>query len=224
MEAKYSKFLTILLVVIIIAIVGLIGYLGFSYYKNYSSKSDADKFVSSFVEEANQTEIKPTENNTDEGISNEILTANTGSTSSSKEVPMYKGYEILGTIEIPKTNVNYPVYKPPISTAHLELSVGVLCPLNKQLNTEGNIVIIGHNFRNGTFFSDNKKLANGDKIYITDLDGNKVTYEIYNTFVTSKDDIEFYNRDTEGAKEITLSTCADDDTDQRVIVEAKAVE
>ena len=81
---------------------------------------------------------------------------------------------------------------------------------------------MGHNYRNGMFFSDNKKLSNGDKIYITDLNGNRVTYNIYNVFQTSVNDTSFYNRDTDGAMEVTLSTCTDASDDQRVIVEARA--
>ena len=77
------------------------------------------------------------------------------------------------------------------------------------------------NYRNDLFFSNNKKLSNGDKIYITDLNGTKLSYTIYNIFQTEENDTSFYNRDTDGAKEITLSTCTDD-TSARLIVEAKA--
>ena len=48
------------------------------------------------------------------------------------------------------------------------------------------------------FFSNNKKLQNGDKIYITDNSGTKLTYTIYNKFQTSDTDTSFYQRDTNG--------------------------
>ena len=221
-ETKYSKFLTILLIIIIVAIIGILGYLGFSYFKNYSIKNDANEFVSSFAEEAS----KSTDKSVDVGDSNDILdgiAASGGDTANaSKKVQTYKGYEIVGTIEIPKTKISYPVFKDPPTVKKLELSVATIYPQNAELNKEGNVVIVGHNYRNGSFFSDNKKLSNGDKIYLTDLDGTKISYSIYNVFIASKDDTSFYNRDTDGAKELTLSTCADDDTSQRVIVEAKA--
>ncbi len=38
----------------------------------------------------------------------------------------------------------------------------------KELNKPGNTVIAGHNYRNSRFFSNNKKLNIGDKIYVTD--------------------------------------------------------
>lgn len=80
----------------------------------------------------------------------------------------------------------------------------------------------GHNYRNGLFFSDLKKLTNGDKIYITGADGRKVTYEVYKVFDTTESDTSFYKRDTAGLREITLSTCTDNGK-LRTIVLAKEV-
>lgn len=91
-----------------------------------------------------------------------------------------------------------------------------------ELTKFGNTVIQGHNYRNGMFFSNLKKLSNGDKIYITDTSGMKVTYEVYNIFETTETDTSFYKRDTKGLREITLSTCTDDGK-LRTIVLAKEV-
>ena len=89
------------------------------------------------------------------------------------------------------------------------------------LNEEGNTVIIGHNYRNGLFFSNNKKLNNGDKIYITDNSGKKLEYTIYQKFETTPEDTSFYQRDTDGKPEVTLSTCTDD-SKARLIIFARA--
>lgn len=72
------------------------------------------------------------------------------------------------------------------------------------------------------FFSNLKKLSNGDKIYITDTSGMKVTYEVYNIFEAGETDTSFYKRDTQGLREITLSTCTDDGK-LRTIVLAKEI-
>ena len=64
-------------------------------------------------------------------------------------------------------------------------------------------------------------LKNGDKIYITDNSGKKLTYTIYDKFETSDTDTSFYQRDTGGKAEITLSTCTDD-SKARLIILAKA--
>lgn len=59
------------------------------------------------------------------------------------------------------------------------MEVGITIIYGPGLNQTGNTVLAGHNYRNGTFFSNNNKLSSGDKIYITDLSGKKVTYTIY---------------------------------------------
>lgn len=66
------------------------------------------------------------------------------------------------------------------------------------------------------------KLTNGDKIYITDTSGLEVEYEVYNVFEAEESDASFYNRDTNGLREITLSTCTNDGK-LRTIVFAKEV-
>ncbi len=221
-DTKYNKFLTVLLVIIIVAVIGLGGYLGYNYYKNYKIEDDSNHYVSTFVEEVgdntNQTNTNTNENS--ESILGNVDTAS-GTSSSSGKMKTYKGFNVIGTIEIPKIDIKYPVLQDPPTVKKLETSVAALYPQNAELNTIGNTVIVGHNYRNGLFFSNNKKLSTGDKVYITDLNGNKVTYTIYNIFNAEENDTSFYNRDTDGKREITLSTCTDDSS-ARIIIEAVA--
>ena len=219
MEAKYSKFLTVLLIVIIVGVIGLLGYLAYNYFKDNSIEQEASEFVQTFTNTSGE-DIVPSDSIIDTNTSVDIEVNEVESTGGSSKKKTYKGYNVLGTIEIPKTNVKYPVLEKPARKA-LEVAVAALYPRNVVLNTKGNVVIIGHNYRNGKFFSNNKKLSKGDKIYITDLDGKKVTYIIYKTFQTDENDTSFYNRDTNGAREITLSTCTDDSS-ARTIILAKA--
>ena len=67
------------------------------------------------------------------------------------------------------------------------------------------------------------KLTKGDVIYITGEDGVTVTYEVYDVFLANENDASFYNRDTNGLREITLSTCTNDGGTLRTIVLAKEV-
>lgn len=147
----------------------------------------------------------------------QIKDPNTGSSSSSTK-QTYKGFGVLGTMEIPATNFRYPVLEK-VTKKSIETAVAFL--YGSGLNQPGNSVIIGHNYRNGLFFSNNKKLNVGDKIYITDNAGNKLTYTIYNRFETTPEDTSFYQRDTGGKPEVTLSTCTDDSS-ARLIIFAKA--
>ena len=88
------------------------------------------------------------------------------------------------------------------------------------LNQPGNTVISGHNYRNGSFFGNNDKLKLGDKVYITDNSGTKLKYNIYNIYETSPDDGDFIMRETNGKREISVSTCTDDSS-ARLILWAK---
>ena len=65
-----------------------------------------------------------------------------------------------------------------------------------------------------------KNVKNNDLIYITDNDGNRVKYKVYNTYETSSTDFDYATRETQGKREITLSTCTDD-VKSRIIVWAR---
>lgn len=232
-EGKYSNFLTVLLIIIIIAVIGLLGFIGFNVYKNYSIKKGASEYVDAFVGEKDETKdttnynTVATETNNEAVQNTNVSEVNVGSesetnqsTNTVKKRKQYKGFDTVGTIQIPSINLNYPVLAKTTKKS-LETSVAVLYPDSSDLNIIGNVVIVGHNYRNGTFFSNNKKLKVGDKIYLTDLYGKKVTYIIYNIFEANQSDTSFYNRDTNGKREVTLSTCTDASDDMRLIVEAK---
>lgn len=227
MGRKYGKVLTIILIIIIISVIALLAYLGYDYFSKYNTEKDAENAVDTFISTATETPTATNEdnlNNSTENASNNLLNnTNTTNTTNSRSAtkPKYKEFNMIGTIEIPKTGAKYPVLER-VTKKSLDIAVAVIYPFeNPVLNTEGNVVIQGHNYRNGRFFSDNKKLTKGDRIYITDLNKKKVTYTVYKVFQTSESDTSFYNRDTDGKMEITLSTCADD-LSARIIVEARA--
>ena len=209
-ESKYSGFLTTLLIIIIIGIIGVLGFLGFTFLKKYNTDKAASETVDSFIEDVSDKEK-------DIEVSDAIDDVNDTPVSSSGTRKL-NGYNIMGAIEIPATKVKYPVLEK-VTKGSIETAVAIL--YGPGLNKEGNTVIVGHNYRNGQFFSNNKKLKNGDKVYITDTDGNKVSYTIYNKFETTAEDTSFYTRNTNGAREVTLSTCTDD-SKMRIIIFAKA--
>lgn len=234
---KYSKLLTIILVVVIIAIIGLLGFFVYDVYKKNTIDNESREAVSRFEEELNRivntTGVIETPTNTQSDINTEtsgidlnaILDGNTTSTntntstsgSSSGTTTKYKGYDVIGTIEIPKTNIKYPIIKQDdVSINSLNVAI---CNLYGELNQlGGNAVLVGHNYRNGTFFSNNKKLEKDDKIYITDSTGKKVTYVIYKKYETSTGDFDYATREVdENKREISLSTCTDDSKKRLII-------
>ena len=212
-ESKYSKVLTVILVIVIIAILGLLGFLGYDWYRKYFLEQEALDFVDNYTAEVTDNE----DNNTATNPIDSIEKTNTVS-GSGNEMPTYKGFNVVGTIEIPAIDIEYPILQK-VSKSSLETSVAML--YGAGINQVGNTVIIGHNYRNGLFFSNNKRLNNGDKIYVTDNSKNRLTYTIYNKFETTPEDASFYSRDTAGKPEITLSTC-NDDSSKRLIIFASA--
>jgi len=227
-NSKYSNFLTILLIVVIVAILGLLAYLGYDFYRKYYIDKEADDFLAQYEESIKKPEDKENQNNEssnaeeEEEIQNpygeEIsVNNNTNPSGNTTQKYTYKGFTVLGQIEIPKTNVKYPILEK-VTKKSLETSVAVM--YGPGPNEIGNTTIAGHNYRNGLFFSNNKKLSNGDKIYITDNSGQRITYVIYSIFEESPDYTDFMTRDVGNTREISLQTCTDD-SKARLIILAK---
>ncbi len=224
-ESKYGKTLTIGLVILILIVIGALVFFTIDYIKSVNTNNEALNEANKFINEVND----PTKNNvikneeesnTQTNVELNIQVENIVSdgTSNSENTDTYKGFEKAGVIEIPKTNLKYVVLAQGSKDA-IEVSVAVNG--GPGLNKVGNTIIIGHNYRNGTFFSNNKNLANGDKVYITDKTGAKIEYTIYDIYTTSTGDSDYMERDTNGQKEITLVTCTDD-TKSRLVICAKA--
>ena len=251
---SYADILTILLVIIIIAIIALLSFFAYKVIdkKNVESKASNvnDEFLAAAEENKKQIEQSkkdeelemPTDVDFDKAnaLINEVDQSNQASeedksqsssnSSNSNIKKTYLGnYEVKGSINIPKTNCNYPVLEK-VTVDSLKKSIAILDivanpELNrtvKDLNVPGtNAFILGHNYRNGQFFSNNDKLAVGDKIKITDQTGTTVTYTIYNMFYTTSDDVSFMERDIDvNTREITLQTC-NNDSSERLIILAK---
>jgi len=232
-KSKYSTLLTILLVVLIIAIIIVVIVLGIKTYKNYKNEKDAKAFEQATFSDDNiqKDDDDDDDDDDDNNISSSIDVIDEGNNNSGNgntssvnlpKVKFYKNYPTIGNISIPKTGASYPILLDTSAKA-LDIAVGVTYPSSPELNKPGNVVIIGHNYRNGKFFSNNKKLVAGDTIKITDLDGKTLSYTIYEIFETIPTDTAYYTRNTDGKAEISLSTCTDDGNN-RLIILARAEE
>ena len=208
-NSKYGNLLTVLLILAIIAIIGIIIFIGYNIYKKYYLQKSVEEAVAQFE---NITSNQDANNVTANGITGIEDTTKDITTSSGKTT--YKGFNVVGTIQIPKINLKYPILEK-VTKKSLETSVAFL--YGPGLNEVGNNVIIGHNYRNGTMFSNVKKLENGNSIYITDLTGKKVKYVVYKIYRTSGDDASYMTRNTNGKREISLSTCTDDSKARTIV-------
>ena len=163
------------------------------------------------TEEINSNSISDTSNSnsiTDNSNSNNVI-----------EKKYLEGFEVAGNIRIPKTNLNIPVLAE--STAD-SLSISVAIIYGAGLNQVGNTVIMGHTYyygeNSGKFFTHNNQLSIGDIVYITDQNDVEIAYEIFEINKFKPSDASYYERDTQGKKEITLVSSPDE---KRLVIFAK---
>ena len=199
-EKKYNKVLTTILIIGIVLVFAVLGFWGFEIYKKYYTKKNANDAVEEFDSRLNK--IADTSNLlTNVTLNVNGLDENAIGTGNGKIARMtYKGFTMVGTIEIPKINLKYPVLDR-ASKASMEKSVGIA--YGPGLNKVGNTVIMGHNYRNGT--------------------GTRIKYLVYNIYETGAEDFDYASRDTAGKREISLSTCTDD-VNGRIIIWAREAE
>lgn len=221
MQNRGKKFFSIFITILVIIILALVGFLAYYFISNYIILKEAENAVDIFEEEVEQEPILD-ENIIEETPTPTPTTPNTPSqgtngTSTRRTTSTYRGYNMVGTLQIPKTKVKAPIVDK-VTPSSISAAVGIL--YGNGLNEVGNTVLVAHNYRNGTFFSNNKNLVNGDKIYVTDGSGRKIEYTIYNTYITSDMDFAYATRNTNGKREISLSTCTTD-ASKRLVIWAK---
>ena len=216
---KSSKAVTIALIVVIVGIVASLGYFGFQLLKEKNTKDDYTNAANEFEEMV----ISSKGNAKKDGNFN-MTTIDTPYKKSKKYMD---GYEIIGTIEIPKTGLKSAILNE-TTTRSLQLAITFFYSTGG-LNKPGNTVLYGHNYRNSLFFSKNDQLVKGDIVRVLDSEGNRVIYEVYDSRYVTSTDTSFYSKtadQTGGLCELTLSTCTDDvdKTDRRLVVFCKEKE
>ena len=152
MNSKYSKLLTVILIVAIIIVVILFAFFGYEIYNKYYVEKQTSDMLDVFDNTISNTvtNVVSTPENTTGG-SNEVVapvlsgdentttTGQTGGSSSSSTGVTYKGFTMVGKIEIPKINISYPILGKTSKTS-IEVAVSVL--YGPGPNKVGNTVIM----------------------------------------------------------------------------------
>lgn len=231
---KNKKCIKIIILIILIILMGIVGYTYFSYKLNPIEVIEISMLQEEFEIESNLIMVVLPNEKIEESDEQESEKQNPNSSSSSSSGKTSSGnkYSSNGAgakvtqatytpkIQIPRTRINLTVYSE-MSVRNMEKGVVILSTDNG-LNQAGNTVISGHNYVNGRLFSNNDKIQVGDLIYITDSSGQKITYSVYNKYLTNPNDANYMIRDTGGAKEISLTTCTADSS-QRLIILAREI-
>ncbi len=239
---KYGNILTMILIVLVVVIIGIVGYFSYDAFHTKQVNNNAQQALEEFERATTKVKKKNSSTNGKENtnsvsntvspnLDDAIALLNTSTQTNTVEEPKteeetreepekvyMEGYEVVGRIEIPKTKVDYPILAK-LTKKTLEIAISVA--YGPGPNKKGNTILYGHNYRNNSFFSNNKKLAKNDKVYITDVYGDRVEYNIYNIYQTVQSDAEYMKRDTKDRREISLQTCTDNSAG-RIIIWATA--
>lgn len=128
------------------------------------------------------------------------------------------GSNLFGTIEIPKIQINYPIF-PELNEESLKIAP---CKFyGDNLNKNGNICIAGHNYDNGKFFSNIVLLDIDDIIYIYS-NNNKYTYNVISKYEVNANDLTPIFEYDSNKKYLTLVTC-NNLNGNRIIIKALQV-
>jgi sortase A len=122
-----------------------------------------------------------------------------------------------------------PVYDAPWdSETALDVSASHLDSSGFPWQEESNVYVTGHRMgfpgtRSFLVFYDLDALENGDEIFLTDSDGTRYTYEVFNEFVSDPFDWS-HTEPVPGKNIVTLQTCTLPDYTQRLMVQGELKE
>ena len=139
-----------MVVILIVLIIGIV-------WINRDDKGSSENKENSEVVETTENTQAHQENEITENTQTTPENETTENTSDNGVVAKqtYKGYAVAGKIEIPKTKLNMVVLDRSTKES-MEVAVGIA--YGPGLNKVGNTVILGHNYRNNSFFSHNAKI------------------------------------------------------------------
>lgn len=123
---------------------------------------------------------------------------------------------IMGTIEIPKINIYYPIFS--IYDDNL-LKIAPCKFYGPNPGKVGNLCIAGHNYDNGKFFSNIANLSINDEIIIYNNSNIKFSYYVFDVYEVKPDDLSPVCSHDNNSKELTLITC-NNLNNNRIIVKA----
>ncbi|WEG13457.1 sortase [Pullulanibacillus sp. KACC 23026] len=130
-----------------------------------------------------------------------------------KTIP--KNTDMIGEIKIPSLSINYVILN---KTTDKNLAISITKLAGPAINQKGNLVLAGHDMKNGDFFGKLKGIKISDKIIIEDLAGHKKTYHVIKKYSVKDTDTAPLNQDTKGQTLLTLLTCTYLPSDRLVVL------
>ena len=129
---------------------------------------------------------------------------------------------MIGILEIPEINQELPIIG---KWSYDLLKISVCRYKGPDPNEDGNLVLIGHNYKSGAHFGDLDKLSVGSEIFLTNTKtGERVRYEVYQIKHIAPDAFSAL-KSYHGDAGLTLMTCRSNGTNRLLLrCEQKAAE
>ena len=142
------------------------------------------------------------------------INTETDSSSSKNNITSDK-QNILGTISIPKLNIQYPVFS---NFDNELLKISPCRFFGPNFGENGNICIAGHNYDNNKFFSNITFLNVNDEIHLSNSSNKVFYYYINKIYEVKPDDLSpIYSYDN-SKKQLTLVTCNNRNNNRIIVI------
>jgi LPXTG-site transpeptidase (sortase) family protein len=121
---------------------------------------------------------------------------------------------VIGILEIPELEEELPIIG---KWSYKLLKISICRYKGPDPNEAGNLVLIGHNYKNGSHFGRLSQLSVGSELFLTDsASGTRVRYEVYQIKSIEPDAFSAL-KSYEGDCGLTLLTCKDDGTNRLLV-------
>ncbi len=121
---------------------------------------------------------------------------------------------VIGILEIPELDEELPIIG---KWSYKLLKISICRYKGPDPNEAGNLVLIGHNYKNGSHFGRLDELSVGSEIYLTDsATGTRVRYEVYQIKSIAPDAFSAL-KTYEGDCGLTLMTCKDNGSNRLLV-------
>lgn len=174
-------------------------------YQNYQSENlETQQSTNSILEDNAETQKNKQSTTNEQNVEKEYIETE------------FKGYKVCAKLNIPIINLETYVLEEYSKQA---LLTSVTKFYGGEPNKVGNFCIAGHNYGPTNMFQNIKKLKVKDEIFLTDTNGNKFKYLIYDMYTVLPNETRCLSQKTDGKTELTLITCTPD-SERRIIVKA----
>ena len=249
------------LFIIIVCCLSIIGYKFYNYFVDKKLNNEIQSFAPNISEvylSDNSEEVDANSKNVNEALDNVVNYKNKVINANEEELKsINNNYEMW--IQIPNTEINYPVVQTDDNEYYLKhsfkkeinISGTVFVDYRNNIDEDRNLILYGHNMRNGTMFNNltnfkeesffnNNNIINIVRnnilyqyevfsVYVEDeskvnIETEFIDNEAYASYVLNEGSKSMLNKDIEISNEdkiITLVTCSYEYTGARTILVAK---